>query len=157
MNKYVRWLLTTLGATVIVVIVSWLYTTAQLASARSKGVYASPEDGMLALADKYYAPDKKVTILYAGPNSSNGRQPYIWYVIAEVRASARADGSEMGNNGCDAPGSYFLQTKQGWVHVPEGAFPEIIGFWMKVFGMAGEGQAAPSTNWGADQNPVFCR
>ena len=126
MNKYIRWSLTTLGIVVIVVIVSWVYTKVELASTLSKGTYTSPEAGMLALADKYYAPDKEVTMLYAGPNSSNGSQPHVWYVIAEVRASARADGSEMGNNGCDAPGSYFLQTKEE--NIMYIAFIQIIHF-----------------------------
>ena len=55
----------------------------------------------------------QVKILYAGTNSFDGSDPHIWYVIAEVRASARSDGSELGHNGCDAPGSFFLQLKDG--------------------------------------------
>jgi hypothetical protein len=112
---------------------------------------------MLAMLDENYMPDRDVKILYAGTNSFDGRRPHIWYVIAEVRASARADGSEMGRNGCDAPGSFFLQTKEGWVHVPEGAFPGFMGFWMDVFDMAGKGQAAPSTNWVEGQPAQFCK
>jgi len=149
-----------LGILIAIVVFSWGYTSIQLSVARSKGVYASPEQGMLAMADKYYTADKKVKIVYAGTNSLDGRNPHVWYVIAEVRASARSDGSELGHdgNGCDAPGSFFLQTKDGsWVHVSEGAFPTYMGFWMKVFDMAGEGQSEPSINWASDQNPQFCR
>lgn len=47
----------------------------------------------------------------------------IWYVIAEIHASARADGSELGHNGCDAPGSYFLQTKDGSIHTSNNTSP----------------------------------
>lgn len=82
---------------------------------------------MIARAEKYYTADRKVKILYAGTNSFDGTKPHVWYVIAEIRASARADGSELGHNGCDAPDSFFIQTKEGWVHVPEGASPEFIG------------------------------
>lgn len=142
---------------IAIVPASWAYTSIQLAIARTKGEYSSPEQGMLAMADQYYAPDRTVTILYAGTNSLDGSDPYIWYVIAEVRASARFDGSELGRNGCDAPGSFFLQLKNGnWVHVPEGAFPGFMGFWMKVFGMSGEGQSEPSTNWRENQPSQFC-
>lgn len=75
---------------------------------------------MIARAEKYYMHDLQVKILYAGTNSFDGSDPHIWYVIAEVRASARSDGSELGHNGCDAPGSFFLQLKDGnWVHVPK--------------------------------------
>ena len=151
-----RWLLV-LGILIAIVPVSWAYTSIQLSIARSKGVYASPEQGMLALIDQNYAPDKTVKILYAGPNSRNGSNPHVWYVIAEVRASARADGSDMGSNGCDAPGSFFLQTKDVWVHVPEGAFPGFVGFWMDVFQMAGDGLATSTTPWVPGQEPDFCQ
>lgn len=157
MNKYIRWILTAAGIALGFVLFAWVYTYAQLANARAKGVYATPEEGMLAMAEKYYTADRDVKILYAGTNSFDGSKPHIWYVIAEVRASARVDGSELGHNGCDAPGSFFLQAREGWVHVPEGAFPGFMGFWMKVFGWAGEGQSTPSTNWAEGQNPQFCR
>jgi len=157
MNVWLRRLLIALGISSAFVVLAWVYTTVQLNNARAKGVYATPEQGMLALAEKYYAADREVKILYAGTNSFDGSNPHVWYVIAEVRATARADGLELGPNGCDAPGSFFLQTKEGWVHVPEGAFPTFMGFWMKVFDWAGEGKSAPSTNWGADRPSQFCR
>ena len=112
---------------------------------------------MRAIIAKGYTADRQVKILYAGTNSFDGSKPHIWYVIAQVRASARADGSALGKNGCDGPGLFFLQTKEGWVHMPEGAFPGFIGFWMKVFGMAGPGQSTPSTDWAPDQPSKFCQ
>jgi hypothetical protein len=158
MNRIIRRSLIVVGSVVIVVLLSWLYTTVQLANARSKGVYPSAEQGMLARLDKYYMPDREMEILYAGTNSFDGSNPHVWYVIAEVHASARADGSALSHNGCDSPGSFFLQTKDGnWVYVSEGAFPGFMGFWMKVFDMAGEGQAEPSIDWAADQPSQFCR
>jgi len=156
--KYVRWFLIAVGACLIFIAFSWVYTSVQLNVARSKGVHASAEQGMLAIVDKYYPADRDLNILYAGTNSVDGSKPHIWYVIAEVHATARADGSPLGSNGCDAPGSYFLQSKDGnWVHVSEGAFPTFIGFWMDVFDKAGEGQPIASTDWGADQPSQFCR
>ncbi len=155
--KLIRRLLIALGILIAIVPLSWIYTSVQLNSARAKGVYASPEQGMLALMDKYYTADRAVQILYAGTNSTDGSQPHIWYVIAEVRAEARADGSALGSNGCDAPGSFFLQTREGWVHISESGFPTFVGFWMKVFDMAGAGESTPSTDWGADRPSQFCR
>jgi hypothetical protein len=157
-NKVFRWSLTTLVVLMIFIAGSWLFTTIQLERARSRGIYPSAEAGMLANAQKYYSDDREVRILYAGTNTFDGSKPYLWYVIAEIHASARADGSELGHNGCDAPGSYFLQIKDGgWVHVSEGAFPTMIGFWMDVFDMAGVGQSTPSTDWAPDQPAQFCR
>lgn len=135
---------------------SWAYTVVQLNIARSKGVYETAEQGMLSQVDQHYPADREVKMLYAGTNSFDGSKPYIWYVTVEVHATARADGYPMGRNNCDAPGSFFLQTKEGWVHVPEGAFPTFVGFWMNVFSMAGEGQATPSTEWAPDQPSRFC-
>jgi hypothetical protein len=152
-----RWVLVLLGFSLICVASSWIYTAVQLNIAQAKGVYSSPEQGMIARAEQYYTADRQVKILHAGTNSFDGTKPHIWYVIAEIRASARADGSALGHNGCDAPGSFFLQTKEGWVHVSEGAFPGFIGFWMDVFGWAGEGQSTPSTNWAPDQPSRFCQ
>ena len=155
--KVLRRLLIVLGTLAAIIPLAWIYTSVQLAVARSKGLYSSPEEGMRSIIDKGYTADRKVKIIYAGTNSFDGSQPHIWYVIAQVRASARADGSALGKNGCDAPGLFFLQTREGWVFVPEGAFPGFIGFWMKTFGMAGQGQSTPSTNWAPDQPTKFCQ
>jgi hypothetical protein len=135
---------------------TWGYTTLVITAASRGGVYPSAEEAMIARIDKGYSPDRQIKILHAGPNSHDRSDPFIWYVIAEVRASSRADGSDMGKNGCDVPGSFFLQTKKGWVHVSEGAFPIYVGKWMKVFDMAGEGQTTPSTDWAPGQSRRFC-
>jgi hypothetical protein len=136
---------------------AWSYTSMQLAIARSQGVYPSAEEGMRELLETGYTGITRLDILYAGPNSSTGRQPHVWYVIAEVRASRRADGSELGARRCDAPGSFFIQTNEGWVHMPEGAFPEVVGQWMDVFGLAGPGQSTPSTDWPESQPNRLCQ
>jgi hypothetical protein len=147
MNKYVRWALTAAGIIVLYIAFSWLYTNMVIRNARADGVYPSAEAGMLALMDKHYPPDHEVEIFYAGPNDNYGNNPYVWYVIAEVHASARADGSELGRNGCDNPGTFFLQLKDGsWVHVGEGFFTTFMTSWMKTFDLAGEGQSTPSTD-----------
>ena len=155
--KVIRRFLIALGIILAIIAFCWVYTAVQLRIARSNGVYATAEQGMLAKIEKQYSADRDVKILYAGPNSFTGRQPHVWYVIAEVRTTSRADGSKLGHNGCDSPGSYFLQTKEDWVYMPEGAFPDFIGFWMKLFDMAGEGQSAPSTDWMTVRQKRFCQ
>lgn len=157
MKRMLSGLLAALGIFTVVTGCFGLYTLATLAAARSTGAYPSAEAGMLANAERYYSNDRQVKILYAGTNSFDGSKPHIWYVIAEIHASARANGSKLGKNNCDAPGSFFLQTRDGnWVHVSEGAFPTLLGFWMEVFGLAGEGQSTPSTNWAPGQPARFC-
>jgi hypothetical protein len=126
---------------------SWVYTASQLRAARAAGVFASAEEGMLALVAKGYVQPDDTQIVYAGTNSFDGSSPHIWYVVACVWGGKRADGSAV--HDYDQPGSYFLDTKEGWVHVSEGAFPELVGFWMKVYGMAGPGSAQATQEWGS--------
>lgn len=149
-------LLLGLGIVAFFALCSSLYTIIMVTVASRDGVYPTAEQGMIALNEKYYTPDLKVKILYAGTHSFDGSGPHIWFVIAEFRASAHADGSQLRKNGCDSGSSFFLQTRKGWVFMSEAAFPEYVGKWMKILGLAGPGQATPSTNWAPDQNPHYC-
>jgi len=113
-----------------------VYTTAQLAAAKaSRGVFDTPEEGMRAIAEESWVDVERVEILRAGPNSRQGRNPHVWFVAAKVWAEGRSDGKPMPSFGYAAAGSFFLHTKEGWVHMSEGAFPGFVGFGMKVFGM----------------------
>jgi hypothetical protein len=136
-----------LAVVLITIFVAWIYTTRQLAIASSRGVYPSAEEGMRSIINKNYEGISRFQILGAGPNDGSAKdKSHIWYVVAVVHATSYADGSGVGHKGCDAPGLFFLQTKTGWVQVSEGAFPGMIGYWMKVFGLAGSGQSEPSTD-----------
>jgi hypothetical protein len=127
----------------------WGYTNVQLWMARSQGIYASAEEGMRDLVARGYRGVQRMEIHYAGPDSPAGIQAHVWFVIAEVWAEARGDGVPAGGGGraSDIPGSFFLETRDGWVHVPEGAFPEIVGLGMSLYGLAGEGSSIPSHPW----------
>ncbi len=130
---------------------SWTYTTGVLRQARLVGTFPSAEDGMRAILAKSYVHPRDIQIIRAGPNAGGGIQPHVWYVIACVWGGTRLDGSPVGWAGQDheQPGSYFLATRDGWVLVREDYFPEVLGFWMKVYGLAGPGSAAPSHDWGS--------
>ena len=52
-------------------------------------------------------------------------------------ADSYDDGSQLHPDGYDNPGSFFLRVRQGLVHMPEGAFPVLIGLAMDVFGLEG--------------------
>ncbi len=107
---------------------------------------------MRAHIAKGYVQTDDSQIIYAGTNSFDGSDPHVWYVIACVWGGHRLDGSETGHggkHGYDQPGLFFLDTKKGWVWISEGTFPTYLGFWMKVFGLAGPGSPVPSTDWGS--------
>lgn len=133
------------------------YTSSKVAHALSTGVFPTAEEGMRQLLKESYTGITRINILYAGPNSPDGSQPHVWYVIAEIRAAMRADGSKMGKNECDAPGTFFIQTHEGWFRVSEGAFPELLGHWMSDFGLAGPGQSTPSIDQIGPGQTKFCQ
>ena len=130
----------------LILLCSWLYTVAALGLASKEGVYPSAEEGMLSKIDRSYAQPYQAEIAYAGTNSFDGSEAHVHYVIACVWGDRRKDGSPVGSerHAYDQPGSFFLHTKDGWVWMPEGAFPQFIGFWMKVYGLAGSGSSEPS-------------
>jgi hypothetical protein len=102
--------------------------------AKREGVYATPEDGIRVLITESWIDVKKIEIVYAGTNSFDGSNPHVWFVVADVWAAKRGDGKPVNLRGYDSAGSYFLRVQEGWVHVPEGKFPELIGFGMRLFG-----------------------
>jgi hypothetical protein len=102
---------------------TWCYTTALLQHATSKyGAYPSPEEAMSALLWDDQRPIEAQYLQYSGPSCLFGIcSPHIWFV--------HVAGSGTGG------GAYFLHTQDGWVHMPEIAFPEIIGFGMILYGL----------------------
>ena len=128
---------------------NWLYTTIVVQRAIEKGVYPSPEAGMIENSYAYYAEIEKMEIMYSGPNSFDGSQPHVWYVIAHIYGAVKKDGQPEKTYYGKAyivPGGYYVHTKEGWVQMPEGFFPEYLGFWMQVFGLAGPGSPTPSVD-----------
>lgn len=150
MKKYARWawlVFAVFACYAVYVALPRLYIRNEIERARAQGTYASPEEGLQALVDHDYAPDHTVKVYYAGPNEDNRTKPYVWYVIAEVRASARADGSALNLNGCDNPGMFFIQMRDGqWVHVPEGILTTFMLGWLESTDLVGEGEVTPSTD-----------
>jgi hypothetical protein len=136
----------------VISLVSLFYTKAQLGLARSIGVFRDAETGMKEIINQDYIGIKKVEIVYAGPNYDNGSKPFVWYVIARIWAESRIDGSRLGYGKWDHDegGSHFLQTKEGWIMVPEHKHPEFVVFWMGVYGLAGEGNSQASHPWADD-------
>lgn len=120
----------------VLLVTTWLHTTISLEIAKREGVYATPEDGMRVLVTESWVDVERVEIEYAGTNSFDGSNPHVWFVVAKVWAARRADGKAVGWRGYDSAGSFFLRVGDGWVHVPEGKFPEFIGFGMRLFGIS---------------------
>jgi hypothetical protein len=116
---------------------SWIYMTLTLEAARRGGVYATPEEGMRILTEKSWIDVRRLEIERVGPNSRDGSQPHVWLVTAKVWAASRGDGQPVSARGYDLAGSFFLHAQDGWVHVPEGRLPWLVGWMMTLCGCQG--------------------
>jgi hypothetical protein len=123
---------------------SWRFTTDRLEAARSIGIFSSPAEGMLTLIQSGWSGIQEVQIFDVQEKALGGG-PHVWFVSACIWADSRADGSAVGSatHDYDSPGSYFVNTPEGWVLMPETSLPLFVGFWMKIFGLAGSDIVKP--------------
>ena len=114
----------------------WLYATSQLVLAKNEGIYATPEEAVIARIsqDKGEAKVVRLEGVHASPNRKDGSQPHVWFGGATVYLDRVPQGWDRTQY---SAGSYFIHVKEGWVHVSEGAFPEIIGWVMEFYGLEG--------------------
>jgi hypothetical protein len=150
-SKLAKIVLILLGLGGLVMLFGFGYANLTLDYLRSKGVYPSAEEGMWALIEHSYTQPDQVEIIYAGTNSFDSSDPHVWYVIACIWGGTRANGDPVGSERhvYDQPGTFFLAARDGWAWAPEGFFPTFLGFWMRVYGLAGPGSATPSHDWGS--------
>ena len=105
---------------------SWSFTTSRLNSARSIGVFPSPSEGMLMLVQSDYVGIQEARIIDVVQETFPlGGGPHVWFVTVCVWADSREDGSPVGSptHDFDFGGSYFVDTHEGWVMMPEGSLP----------------------------------
>lgn len=122
-----------------------LYPLAALNAASRGGVYARPEDHITAIAGREYCDAAQVVIEHAGPEAGDGSNPHVWFVQWKIYARSHApcgSGRPMVYQTYDQGGYFYLNTRAGWVWMSEGSFPTYIGWWMKVFNLAGPGLPA---------------
>jgi inosine-uridine nucleoside N-ribohydrolase len=100
---------------------------------------------MLRLVQSGYVGIQESKIVGAVQETAVGGGTHVWFVTVCVWAESRADGSPVGSetHDFDFGGSYFVDTKDGWVMIPEGSFPLFVGFWMSIFHLAGDDIAQP--------------
>jgi hypothetical protein len=151
---------TVIAATAILIFVfgAWFFTTTRLNAARSLGIFPSPAEGMLALIQPGYTQIIEARIMTVMQETAPGGGPHVWFVTACVWADSRVDGSKVGSAryDFDFPGSYFVNTPEGWVLMPETSMPLFVGFWMDVFDLAGDHTAQPYRDPAAGQSRSVC-
>jgi hypothetical protein len=124
---------------------SWSFTTSRLNAARSIGVFPSPSEGMLTLVQSDYVGIQEARIVSTEQETALGGGTHVWFVTVCVWADSREDGSTVGSptHDFDFGGSYFVDTHDGWVMMPETSVPLFVGFWMPIFDLAGDDIAQP--------------
>ena len=124
---------------------SWLFTTNRLNAARSIGVFPSPAEGMMTLVHDGYVGIQEARITSVVQETAVGGGRHVWFVTVCIWADSRIDGSPVRhtNSDFDFGGSYFVDTHDGWVLMPETSLPLFVGFWMPIFDLAGDDTAQP--------------
>jgi hypothetical protein len=136
-----------LAVIAVFTIIITLHTISSLKWARSQGVFDTPQQGVISRVYHYYCGVESVEIKQAGTNSFDGSNPHVWFVIYRVIARSRipCDPEEAGTDPfhkiSEGGGIFWLNTKDGWVYMPEGRFPQVIGFGMKILDLAGPGDS----------------
>jgi hypothetical protein len=113
---------------------SWVYAASQLALAKNKGVYSTVEEAVIAKSQGFGGAEVvRIENVWAEPNSRTS-QPHVWFGGATVYLDRVPEGH---NRDHYSTGSLYIHVREGWVHVPEGAFPGFIGWVMELYNMEG--------------------
>jgi hypothetical protein len=115
---------------------SWIYAASQLALAKNEGIYPTVEEAVIQKNSQGWGGAQVIKLedVRASVNQHDGSQPHVWFGGARVYLDRVPQGWDRTEY---SSGSYYLHVKEGWVHVPEGAFPEFIGWVMEFYGMEG--------------------
>jgi hypothetical protein len=125
-------------------------TNSALVLASSRGIYPTAEAGSIDQIQEWFQGIEKIKIDYAGPagpNSLNRFFSHVWYVGWTVWAEKDGKGNPIRRalKNYRRGGGFWIQTNEGWIQIPESAYPGFLGFWMRVYGLAGPGQVIPFT------------
>ncbi len=114
----------------------WAYAASQLALAKSSGVYPTVEEAVIGHNSTGWGGANVVSItdVRAGPNRHDGSQPHVWFGSATILLDRIPTGY---HRSTFHGGSFYIHTREGWVFVGEGAFPEFIGWVMALYNMEG--------------------
>jgi hypothetical protein len=115
---------------------SWIYAASQLALAKTEGIYPTVEEAVIIKNSQGWGDAEvvKVENIRASVNQHDGSQPHVWFGGATVYLDRPLQGYDRTQF---SSGSYFLHVREGWVHIPEGAFPGFIGWVMELYDMEG--------------------
>jgi hypothetical protein len=115
---------------------TYAYAARQIALAKNRGVYPTVEEAVIGTYNHPYkeAQVVRIGIQGCGPIDPGGRVPFVWFCTARVRYDRVVEGHDWSTA---LAGSYFLHIRDGWVFMPESAFPAFVGSVMARHHMEG--------------------
>jgi hypothetical protein len=114
----------------------YTYAAARIALAKNQGVYPTIEAAVIATNSQGFGDAQVISVenVRAEPNYGDGRQPFMWYGTATINLDRIPRGyTKASFHG----GSYYMHVRDGWVFMPESAFPEFVGWVMELYHMEG--------------------
>lgn len=111
---------------------SWIYAASQLALAKQRGIYPTPQEAVIGNSQGWGGAEVvRIEDVWAEPNRQDA-QAHVWFGGATVYLDRVPQGYDKTSY---SSGSYYLRVREGWVHVPEGAFPDFIGWVMELYNL----------------------
>ena len=131
-----RMVLGLVSAAAVFFFLIWAYAASQLSLAKDRGAYPTVEGAVIGYNNTGFGGARVVSItnIQTGLNRHNGSQPYVWFGTATVKLDRVPAGLSRSSY---FAGSYYIHTREGWVFMGEGTFPEFIGWVMALYNLEG--------------------
>jgi hypothetical protein len=126
-----------ISALAFFIVAPWAYAVGQIELAKSEGIYGSPEEAIIARHSQGWGGARVVSIenVHASTNRRDGSMEHVWFGGAEITLDRIPQGGRRSNY---STGSFYLHVRDGWVHMPEGAFPPLVGWLMEIYNLEGQ-------------------
>ncbi len=119
----------------------WVYAASHLAFAKTRGVYPTAEELVVAWAYQQPAVHGyeginviRVENVKAGPNAIDGSQPQVGFGGGTIYYDRVPEGR---NQSWEPMGFMMIHVRNGWVQMDEILFPGFIGWVMELYNMEG--------------------
>ncbi len=114
----------------------YFYASARIAQAMEWGVFPTVEDAAIGVYSQGFGGAQVENIYHVdcGPNDPDDWRPYIRFCTATVVMDRVPKGYDRTTF---LPGGFFVQLQDGWVWMPEGAFPGFVVRVMEMYHMEG--------------------
>lgn len=114
----------------------YTYAVFRIDQAKDLGVFPSAEEAAIGIYNRPIqdAQVESIDIVHCGPNNPGDESSRIWFCTAWVKYDRVPSGY---NHSRMLNGSFFVRVREGWVYMPEQAFPGFIEDIMGLYHLEG--------------------